>query len=61
MNWSIQKRPLAGNHRKQIKARPISYKHEGKRLYAGTIDEREALFVGRLEGEVLCFELVTAA
>lgn len=61
MSWNIEKRPLFGNHRRAVKARPITYKFEGKRLYAGTFEGKEALFVGRREGGRLCFELLTAA
>ena len=61
MNYAMQTRPMAGNHRRKISARAITYLHEGKRLYSGLFNGKEALFIGRSERGVLCFELVTAA
>lgn len=60
MSWKAQVRPLMGTRRK-VEARPISYKHDGKRLYSGVLDGKYALFVGCKVNGKLGFQLVTAA
>lgn len=58
-DYSCQKRPMAGAHRRQVHARPVDYKFNGKRLYSGWVNGVEALFIGKVENGLLCFSPVT--